>query len=98
MKILRDPNERNAYAWIRMRIAKLWSHWISALKSKVIRKTVLNTQRRKRNVCICMLKCNIRIAVQFRNCASQGNTTEPIATRTNTTDSVPTSSETCRVS
>ncbi|KAJ8320432.1 hypothetical protein KUTeg_002019 [Tegillarca granosa] len=31
MKILVDPNERQGYAWIRMRIRRMWSRWSSAI-------------------------------------------------------------------
>ncbi|KAL5005571.1 hypothetical protein ScPMuIL_016729 [Solemya velum] len=33
MKLLVDPNERNGYAWMRMRIQRMWSKFMDAVKS-----------------------------------------------------------------
>ena len=33
MKLLVDPNERQGYAWMRMRIKRIWSRWKLAINS-----------------------------------------------------------------
>ncbi|XP_062614039.1 alpha-1,6-mannosylglycoprotein 6-beta-N-acetylglucosaminyltransferase A-like isoform X1 [Saccostrea cucullata] len=47
MKILVDPNERQGYAWIRMRIRKMWPKWVSAAK-KLKSKQYMKKRRRKK--------------------------------------------------
>lgn len=32
MQLLKDPNERQGYAWIRMRIKRIWPRWESAIR------------------------------------------------------------------
>jgi len=33
MDLLKDPNERQGYAWIRMRIKRIWPRWQQAVTS-----------------------------------------------------------------
>ena len=47
MKILVDPNERQSYAWIRMRIRKMWPRWVAAAE-KLKEKQMLQKRRRKK--------------------------------------------------
>ncbi|XP_048773729.2 alpha-1,6-mannosylglycoprotein 6-beta-N-acetylglucosaminyltransferase A-like isoform X2 [Ostrea edulis] len=47
MKILVDPNERQGYAWIRMRVRKMWPKWVTAV-NRLKTKQDLNKRRRKK--------------------------------------------------
>uniref|UniRef100_K1RRB7 alpha-1,6-mannosyl-glycoprotein 6-beta-N-acetylglucosaminyltransferase n=1 Tax=Magallana gigas TaxID=29159 RepID=K1RRB7_MAGGI len=47
MKILVDPNERQGYAWIRMRIRKMWPKWVLAA-GNLKEKQKLEKRRRKK--------------------------------------------------
>ncbi|KAL8623882.1 hypothetical protein ACOMHN_050597 [Nucella lapillus] len=33
LDLLKDPNERQGYAWIRLRVARLWPKWVQAIHS-----------------------------------------------------------------
>ncbi|XP_021366122.1 alpha-1,6-mannosylglycoprotein 6-beta-N-acetylglucosaminyltransferase A-like isoform X1 [Mizuhopecten yessoensis] len=47
MKILVDPNERQSYAWIRMRIRRLWDKWTGGI-TRLTKKQNLEGRRRKK--------------------------------------------------
>ncbi|XP_029650594.1 alpha-1,6-mannosylglycoprotein 6-beta-N-acetylglucosaminyltransferase A-like isoform X2 [Octopus sinensis] len=47
MSLLVDPNERQGYAFIRMRIQRMWQKWIEAIKS-LLKKQNLNKRPKKR--------------------------------------------------
>ncbi|KAK3760854.1 hypothetical protein RRG08_034695 [Elysia crispata] len=47
MDILKDPNERQGYAWIRMRISRMWSRWTDAVKSLMSKYSFRNRPKQK---------------------------------------------------
>ncbi|GFS07555.1 alpha-1,6-mannosylglycoprotein 6-beta-N-acetylglucosaminyltransferase A [Elysia marginata] len=47
MDILVDPNERQGYAWIRMRISRMWSRWTDAAKSLMSKYSFRNRPKKK---------------------------------------------------
>ena len=49
MRVLVDPNERQGYAWIRMRIRRMWPKFNNAMKSLQAKQDL--TGRRKKKVC-----------------------------------------------
>ena len=48
LDLLKDPNERQGYAWIRLRIARLWPKWVKAIQNLATKQDL--TQRRKQKV------------------------------------------------
>ncbi|XP_060599364.1 alpha-1,6-mannosylglycoprotein 6-beta-N-acetylglucosaminyltransferase A-like [Ruditapes philippinarum] len=47
MQLLKDPNERQGYAWIRMRIKRIWPRWEEAIKN-LARKQDLSKRKPKK--------------------------------------------------
>ncbi|KAL4217311.1 hypothetical protein ACF0H5_023762 [Mactra antiquata] len=50
MQLLKDPNERQGYAWIRMRIKRIWPRWEAAIRN--LAKTQDMTQRKPKKILI----------------------------------------------
>ena len=48
LDLLKDPNERQGYAWIRLRIARLWPKWVKAIQNLATKQDL--TKRRKQKV------------------------------------------------
>ncbi|GFO13088.1 alpha-1,6-mannosylglycoprotein 6-beta-n-acetylglucosaminyltransferase a [Plakobranchus ocellatus] len=47
MDILVDPNERQGYAWIRMRISRMWPQWTEAARNLMTRNSFHNRPKQK---------------------------------------------------
>ena len=47
MEKLVDPNERQGYAWIRMRISGMWPRWTEAARSLAAHRSSQNRVRQK---------------------------------------------------
>lgn len=47
MDILVDPNDRQGYAWIRMRITRMWSRWTDAAKNLINKYNFHNRPKQK---------------------------------------------------
>uniref|UniRef100_A0A2C9K266 alpha-1,6-mannosyl-glycoprotein 6-beta-N-acetylglucosaminyltransferase n=2 Tax=Biomphalaria glabrata TaxID=6526 RepID=A0A2C9K266_BIOGL len=47
MNLLVDPNDRQGYAWIRMRISRMWHRWSSAAKNLVSKYDLQGRQKQK---------------------------------------------------
>ena len=63
MKLLVDPNERQGYAWIRMRIKRIWHKWDAAVTS--LSKKQDMSRRKQKKVKICMSCCSSAQATLF---------------------------------
>ncbi|XP_052815041.1 alpha-1,6-mannosylglycoprotein 6-beta-N-acetylglucosaminyltransferase A-like [Mya arenaria] len=47
MKLLVDPNERQGYAWMRMRIKRIWPRWETAVKSLAAKQDLTKRKQKK---------------------------------------------------
>ncbi|XP_046542925.1 alpha-1,6-mannosylglycoprotein 6-beta-N-acetylglucosaminyltransferase A-like isoform X1 [Haliotis rubra] len=47
MVLLRDPNERQGYAWIRMRITRMWDKWSSAIHRLAAKQNLVHRKKKK---------------------------------------------------
>lgn len=71
LDLLKDPNERQGYAWIRLRIARLWPKWVKAIQKLAVKQDL--TKRRKQKVinmvlhCLCMCFC-LKVSCQNLAC------------------------------
>ena len=61
MSKLQDPGQRHNYAWIRMRIGRMWKNWVDAMKSLAEQQDL--SGRRQKKV---RLKCNDFCRVLYR--------------------------------
>lgn len=60
LNLLVDPNERQGYAWIRMRITRMWHRWVDAASSLVAKYHLNN--RPKQKVCLLLSFCAVHLS------------------------------------